>query len=286
MILLTGATGKCGGPAAAALLKREIAVRVLVRDEAKAAKLKAGGAEIVVGDVTQSVDLDRALAGCEKALLLLPNSEQQLELEKQFVDRARQAGVKHVVKLSSMEAVAGTTSPIPAIHWSSEEHLRSSGLAWTLVKPNFFMQNLLANAVTIKSMNKFFLPMGDSKTGMIDCRDVGAVIAETLAGTGHEGQSYQITGPELLSFQDVADRFSQVLGRKIEYVNQPADAYREQLAKFLTNPWHLDAVCELFRGIAAGGLEHMTDTVRELLGRDPVPLKQFIGDHAAAYQPG
>jgi uncharacterized protein YbjT (DUF2867 family) len=286
MILVTGATGKCGSAAAKELLKKGEVIRVLVRDEAKAMDLlKAGGADIVVGDISQQADIDGALAGCEKALLLLPNSEQQLELEKMFIERAKAAGVKHIVKLSSMEAVADTQLPIPAIHWAAEEYLRASGLDWTMIKPSFFMQNLLGNAVTIKSMQKFFLPLGKGKTGMIDCRDIGAVICEALTGTGHESESYEITGPELLDFYQVADHFSEVLGHKIEYVDQPPEAFREQLSQFLASEWHLNAVCALFGEIAKGGLGHTTDTVRELLGRKPIPLQQFVRNHAAAFQP-
>jgi uncharacterized protein YbjT (DUF2867 family) len=153
-----------------------------------------------------------------------------------------------------------------------------------MVKPNFFMQNLLANAVTIKSMHKFFMPMADGTTAMSDTRDIGAVIAEVLTGEGHEGKNYEITGPELLSFHDVADRFSEVLGVKIEYVNQPPEAFREQLGKFISSKWHLDAVCQLFAEIAEGRLNYVTDTFRQLMGRDPISLRQFITDHKAVFQ--
>lgn len=283
MILLTGATGKCGSETAKALAGKGVALRALVRDEGKAASLKSAGVELVVGDVTDPAVVRTAVEGCEKALMILPNGEQQLKLESQFTDIARDAGVSHLVKLSSMEAMATATAPIPKIHWASEEYIRASGLAWTMVKPSFFMQNLLANAVTIKSMQKFFLPMADGKTGMIDTRDVGAVLAEALTGSGHEGQSYNICGPELLTFQQVADRFSSVLGTRIEYVNQPPEAFRAQLAQFLKSEWHLNAVCELFGQIAAGGLNHLTDTFEQVMGRKPCSVEQFIKDHKAAF---
>lgn len=285
MILLTGATGKCGNAAAKELLGKGASLRALVRDAARAVDLDVAGVELVIGDAGDAASLDQAFAGCDKALLILPNSEGQLDMEKQFIDRARAAGVNHIVKLSSMEAMATAFSPIPQGHWASEEYLRASGLAWTMIKPNFFMQNLLSNAVTIKSMNKFFLPMGEGKTGMSDCRDIGAVIAETLAGDGHENQSYEVTGPDLLTFYEVADTFTKVLGRKIEYVNQPMEAFRETLSQFLTNEWHLNAVCELFREIAEGGLNHKTDTMRELLGHEPISLAQFVRDYQGAFQP-
>jgi uncharacterized protein YbjT (DUF2867 family) len=285
MILLTGATGKCGSAAAKELAARGARLRALVRDASKAAPLADAGIELIVGDATEPGVIERAMEGCEKALLIMPNSEQQLDLEQRFTDVARAAGIRHLVKLSSIEAVATAAIPIPQIHWASEEYIRRSGVPWTMIKPNFFMQNLLANAPTIKSMHKFFLPLDDGRTGMCDTRDVGAVIAEALSGTGHEGQSYQITGPELLSFHDVADRFSEVLGTRIEYVNQPADSYREMLAQFLTSEWHLNAVCALFAQIAKGGLNEVSTDFRRIMGREPTSLRRFIEDHKAAFVP-
>ncbi len=99
-----------------------------------------------------------------------------------------------------MEAVAGAETPIPRAHWAAEEYIRASGLAWTMIKPNFFMQNLLGSAKSIKENQSFSLPMGDGKTAMADARDIGAATAEALAGRGHEGQSYEITGPEAADF--------------------------------------------------------------------------------------
>jgi uncharacterized protein YbjT (DUF2867 family) len=152
-----------------------------------------------------------------------------------------------------------------------------------MVKPNFFMQNLLASAGMIKEQRRFSLPMGDGTTGMADARDIGAVCAEVLTGNGHTGKSYEITGPEVLSFYDVADRFSEVLGEKVEYVPMPMEVFRERMQGIL-QPWHLNAVCELFREIAEIGLDHTTDTFRKLIGREPRSLRQFIEDHVGAFK--
>jgi uncharacterized protein YbjT (DUF2867 family) len=151
-----------------------------------------------------------------------------------------------------------------------------------MVKPNFFMQNLLTSAGSIKSQRRFSLPMGNGTTGMADVRDIGAVCAEVLTGTGHAGKSYEITGPEVLTFHDVARRFSDVLGAKVEYVPMPMEQFRERMTNVL-EPWHLNAVCELFREIAEIGLDHTTDTFRKLMGRDPISLRQFVQDNVAFF---
>lgn len=282
MILLTGVTGKIGGETARQLLDKGVPLRALVRDEAKAAHLKAAGVELVVGDIADAKIVSKALTGVDKAFLLLPNGEHQEAHEKQFTDLARAAGIKHLVKLSSMEAVAAAKTPIPRAHWAVEEYIRASGLAWTMVKPNFFMQNLLGSARTIKEQGKFFLPMGAGTTGMADARDIGAVCAEVMTGAGHAGKSYEITGPEVLTFLEVADRFTEVLGKKVEYVPMPMAQFRERMTNIL-KPWHLNAVCELFQEIADIGLDHTTDTFRKLIGRDPISLRQFIKDHMALF---
>ncbi|MEO8224686.1 MAG: SDR family oxidoreductase [Gammaproteobacteria bacterium] len=283
MLLLTGVTGKTGGASAQALLKKGVPLRAIVRNAEKAAALKAAGVELVIGDVTDKAVLEKAMVGVDKAFMTMPNGEKQLELEKQFIDVAKQAGVKHIVKMSSMEAVANAKAPIPKIHYASEQYLQGSGLDWTMIKPNFFMQNFLGSAGTIKEQGKFFLPMGEGKTAMADTRDIGACVAVVMTTPGHAGQKYEITGPEVLSFADAAARFSTVLGRKIDYVHVPMPAYRQTLARFLTNEWHLNAVCELFQEIADGHDLHITDTVQKLTGKPPTSLEQFVRDHQAAF---
>jgi uncharacterized protein YbjT (DUF2867 family) len=286
-ILLTGATGKTGGATARALAADagvKGRVRALVRNAEKAAPLAAAGIELVVGDVADPETLRRALVGVERALLVMPNRERQLDLEKQFVDLAKAAGVRHVVKMSSAEAVPGVKAAIPKIHVASEDYIKASGLAWTMLKPNFYMQNLLASARGIAGQGVLALPCGNGKTAMADTRDVGAVAAKVLTGDGHAGKSYELTGPELLTFADVAARLSEILGKPVRYVDQPMAEYHAILSRVLPDRWHADAVCELFGDIAHGGLDHTSDTVARILGRPPTSLSQFIRDHLAAFK--
>ena len=208
MILITGATGKTGSAAVQELSNRNIPFRVLIRNEDKQNQITDIGGEVIIGAIEDDAALNQAMEGVQKALVLLPNSEQQLFLEKKVVDAALEANVQHIVKMSSMEAVPEATSPIPKLHMQSENYIKNSGMNWTMIKPNFFMQNLLGSGKTIVEQNKFFLPMGEGKAGMIHTKDVGTVIAKVLSEDGHEGQNYEVTGPEILSFHDVAEIFS------------------------------------------------------------------------------
>ena len=152
-----------------------------------------------------------------------------------------------------------------------------------MIKPNFFMQNLLGSGKTIVEQDKFFLPMGEGKTGMIHTRDIGMVIAKVLSEDGHAGQNYEVTGPEILSFHDVAEIFSRTLGKKVDYINVPIDEYKKTLSQFLTNQWHLDSVIDLFKGIAAGGIEDKTNTFQDLMGKSPCSLEQFIQEYSFVF---
>ena len=284
MILITGATGKTGSATAKSLGEKGETFRALIRNEEKKEGLESLGGEVVIGSIENTEVVNQSMQGVKTVLVLLPNSESQLALEKQRVDSAKQAGVERIVKMSSIEATPDATSPIPKLHLESEEYIKQSGLAWTMIKPNFYMQNLLASAGTIKEQGKIFLPMGDGKTGMIDTTDVGKVLAKVLSEDGHESMNHEITGPEILSFYEVAEIFSQVLGKQVDYVDVPMDAYKETLGQFLTNQWHLDAVIDLFKGIAEGGIEDKTDTFNELMGETPKSLSQFLAENSFIFK--
>ena len=284
MILITGATGKTGSATAKSLGEKGEKFRALIRNEEKKEGLESLGGEVVIGSIENTDVVNQSMQGVKTVLVLLPNSESQLALEKQLVDSAKQAGVERIVKMSSIEATPDATSPIPKLHLESEEYIKQSGLAWTMIKPNFYMQNLLASAGTIKDQGKIFLPMGEGKTGMIDTTDVGTVIAKVLSEDGHESMNHEITGPEILSFYEVAEIFSKALGKQVDYVDVPMDAYKETLGQFLTNQWHLDAVIDLFKGIAEGGIEDKTNTFNELTGETPKSLSQFLAENSFIFK--
>ncbi len=283
MILLTGSTGKTGSEVGRQLQAAGVPFRALVRNPAKAEALRAMGADVVVGDLADGEVLKRALDGVERALLIMPNGEEQLLLEQRFTDHAARAGAVHLVKLSSLESVPASTNPITRMHVASEQHIRESGMAWTMIRPTFFTQAFLVSAAAIREHGRISMPAGRGRIAPTDLRDVGAVILKVLTEPGHANQSYDLTGPELLSFADIAARFSALLGRTIQYVDQPVPEFRARLASIRLAPWRIDAVCKELESIAAGVIDHTTDTIARLLGRPPLSLDQFIRDHRAVF---
>jgi uncharacterized protein YbjT (DUF2867 family) len=285
MILLTGATGKTGFAAAKALSAAGKKARVITRDVTRAEKLTALGHEIAVGDLGDPAFVARAMSGIDQAFLLTINTERQADLEFAFVNSAKACGVRHIVKISSIEAHPGIGARVPEMHAASEAHIKASGLDWTIVKPNFFMQTLLAASAGIKARGELVMPVGEVCLSMIDCRDAGEIVAKVLIEAGHEGQSYKLTGPEALSFSDVAAHLTKALGRPISYVNPPLAAYRENLLKALPDPWRVDAVCEIFALTSKrpAEIEAVTDTFQTLTGRAPTTLATFIADYKQAF---
>ena len=279
MILITGATGKTGGEVARKLAAANIPFKALVRDAEKAADIAALGAELVVGDVADREFLSMALSGVDKAFLVLPNNEEQLTLENQFTDACAEAGVKHIVYLSSLESVPENTNPITQNHVNAENHIRESGMQWTMIRPTFFMQNFDTSAARIKEISKIIMPCGQGAVSTTDLRDVADVIVKVLTEPGHEGKSYDLTGSELLNFHEIAGKFSEVLGKEVEYIDQPLDEFAQILQSIGFSEWRVDAVCKELSGIAGGSVDHTTGTIQELLGRPPATIEQYIRDH-------
>ena len=284
MILLTGATGRVGSAAAKALARANIPFRALVRDPDKVA-FDPDAAEIVQGDLNDPAIVEQALQGVSRALIVMGNHPDQAKLERQFASLAADAGVSHLVKVSSMEAAPDATATLPKNHYDTEQHIASLGVDWTFLRPNYYMQNMLMYAGSIARTNSFALPLGTAKTAMIDSRDVGEVAAVVLTGEGHAGQAYRLTGPAMMDFHEVAARMGTVLERPVSYVAQSPEAFREVLGQFIQSVWQLDAVCELFAEIAAGSLEEQHSTTADLLGRPAVDLETFTRQFAGAFAP-
>ena len=284
MILLIGATGRVGSAAARALLASNTPFRALVRRPDNAG-FDCDTVEVARGDLSDVASIKRALHGITRALMVMGNHPDQAELERQFATLAANAGVSHLVKVSSMEAGPGATATLPKNHHGTEQHIESLGIDWTFLRPNYYMQNMLMYSGSIARTNSFALPLGDAKTAMIDARDVGEVAAKVLTTEGHAGQTYRLTGPELIDFHEVAARMSAVLDRPLSYVPQSPEAFREVLGQFIQSAWQLDAVCELFAEIAAGSLEEQTSTTADLLGRPAVSLNTFTQQFAGAFAP-
>lgn len=285
MILFTGLTGKVGDAIVRLLPEFGVQARGLVRDPGKAAALEAAGVEVAVGDLDDAAAIRAALEGCEKAFLLMANGPRQLELELGFIEAARGAGLAHLVKMSANGADSASAAVLKRFHGDAEESLRASGLPYTVIRPNFFMQNLLWMAAEIAARDSFSMPMGKGRVGIIDVRDVARFVLTALTQPGHENKTYEITGPELVSFHDIARQLSAATGRTIRYIDIAPEAFRRALAQWMPDDWQVEAVAQLFALIAQGQGALINDVYRQATGREPGALRQFFSDCAPAFAP-
>jgi uncharacterized protein YbjT (DUF2867 family) len=279
MILVTTA-GKVGSETARLLAKREVPVRVLVRDAEKAKVLADAGAEIAVGDLAVPASIDEAMAGVKSVVLVSPAVPAQ---ELNVVASAARAGVGHVVKASSK---ASADSPIARRRWQAEieARLAASGVPHTLLRSNAYMHNVLALAPAIAKTSGFGSSAGKGRIGMVDARDVAAVAAAIATSPApHAGKTYWLTGPELISYYDVAAVLSRLLGRTITYRELTFDQDKGAMIRAGV-PEQIAEMNAQAAGLTADGdAAWVTGDVTSLLNRPARSFDEFAADYANAF---
>jgi uncharacterized protein YbjT (DUF2867 family) len=283
MILITGATGRVGGATLQQLSRRSVPLRALIRNPQKATSVASPGVETVIGDLAQPCSLEAALDGVTSALLVSPLDPHQVELQGNFIDAAKRVGDVHVVKISGLGTALD--SPVRSGQWhaQTEKHLEDSGLPFTHLRPPFFMQNILRFAPTIRASGEFVGALNQGKVAMIDVEDIAAVAATVLTTPGHAGKAYLLTGPEALSYQDVAQKLSRSLGKPVTYKNVPITVMRERWLASGMPEWHVDVQVDFSTALGAGQASTVTDTVEAVAGSPPRTFDQFIREHIALF---
>ena len=214
MILVTGATGKNGAEIIRRLSGRKERVRAMVRRHNGILRGTPNvELEYVEADFDDPASLRKVLSGVQRAFLVTNSSEHVEERQLRFVDLAREAGVKHIVYLSQLHAASDSPLRFLRYHAAVEEALRRSGMTYTNLRPNLYMQGLLMIGRTIASEGRFFAPAGDARVSVVDVRDIAAVAVAALTKSGHEGKTYDITGPEALTHAEMAAQLSEALER-------------------------------------------------------------------------
>jgi uncharacterized protein YbjT (DUF2867 family) len=285
MILVTGATGQNGRELAHRLSARGVPVRALVRDRARADKLSSQpNVEIVQGDMAHPESLMPALYGVDRAFLNSSADPGMLDVQSNFIDAARKAGVRHVVKLSGIIPEPDSPFRFARMHAEIERRLEASGMAFTHLRAGEFMPVYFRQAPSIVAKNALFLPMEDAKIASIDIGDIADVAAAVLTTPGHEGKIYPLTGPEALTMAEVAAALSAATGRNIRYVNvSPEDARKARLAAGVP-AYSADALAELFAERRKGKEAHVSPAVPALLGRPATRFEEFARRNAAIFR--
>ncbi len=285
MILVTGGSGTVGAAVVSELTRRGSSFKAMYRDAQQAAAAPAGVAA-VVADFADKATLRPALAGIERVYLVCSPIPQLVELESNVIAASVEAGVRHIV-LNSALGAGDYDKSFPLWHRKVEELLKSSGLGYTILRPNGFMQNILAyQAPSIRKEGAFYAAMGEARTSFLDVADIAAVAALTLSEPErHRGQVYELNGPEAVTNSELAERISRVAGRPVKYVDIPETEQRKAMLGMGMPEWQVNALLDLQRYYVGGQGGKVTPVLADLLGRSPKSLDQFLKENKEAFRP-
>jgi uncharacterized protein YbjT (DUF2867 family) len=277
-ILVTGSTGKVGSQVVQQLAADGINVRAAVQATSKINAIKRVGAEPAVIDFKRPGTFQPALRGVERIFMVTPFVPNMVEIAANLVEEIKKAGIKQIVRLSAMGADAEPAITLGRWHREAEKVIEASGIDYTFLRPNMFMQNYLSMP-TIKAQGAFYMPTGDGKASYVDTRDIAAVAVAALTKSGHEGKAYEVTGPAALDNYQVAEILSKVTGKKIDYVSVSDDDARKGMRNADIPEWAIDVLLELYGIQRAGYTSHISPAVEQVTGKKPIAFEQFAKDY-------
>jgi uncharacterized protein YbjT (DUF2867 family) len=295
-ILVTGATGTVGSEVVKQLVSSPSSsgyniIRAAVHSQNKADRFRQyRGVEIVNMDYNKPETIADALSHVNKLFLLTLPSPNMADISSGLVKEAKKKNdIKHIVKLSVMEAEAEPGTTIGRLHRQEEKIIEESGIPYTFLRSGAFMQNFVNFfGQTIKNQNAFYLPAGDGKVSFVDVRDIAAVATEILLtkSSGSQQQknkAYDITGHDALSYSQAAEILSGGIGKKISYIDIGEEDARKGMKKMGMEDWLIDAIMEFYYIIRTGHASRTTNAIEQITGRKPVSFEQFVRDYASSF---
>lgn len=280
-ILVTGATGNVGFEVVRLLNERRSSVKAAVRSHSTSRIRLPSGVESVEFDFEQPQTFKPAFRGINTLFLVRPPAISQV---KKYIypalTIAQAAGVDRVVFLSLLGAERMAIVP----HAKIEAYIKSLGLAYTFLRASFFMQNLsTTHCQDIRDNNEIFVPAGKGKTSFIDVRDIAAVAVKVTTEPGHENRAYSLTGSEALDYYEVAEIFTNVLGRKIFYTHPSVFNFALKMYRRGFNAGFIAVMLGIYTTARLGLAAKVTEDVRYLLQRSPISMSEFVRDYRASW---
>ncbi|MCC4250015.1 MULTISPECIES: SDR family oxidoreductase [Microbacterium] len=274
VIAVTGSTGAVGGRVARDLAARGIPQRLLVRDASRAPEL--AGAEVHVAGYSDTDAAAAALAGVETLFMVSASeSADRVEHHRQFVDAAARAGVRSIVYTSFLAAAPDAVFTLGRDHAASEEIIRASGMSWTFLRDNFYMDMMELFAGDDGVIRG---PAGDGRCSLVSRADVAATaVAVLLDPSAHADAAYDLTGPEALSLHEVAEKISAVRGHPVRYLDESLDEAYASRAVYGAPRWQVDAWVSTYTAIASGDLARVSGDVEAVTGRPAQTFDEFLG---------
>jgi len=278
--LVTGATGSIGSRVVEDLLRNGERPRVFVRDANKAEALYGGRVDVVMGDLADASSMKSGFAGA-RSVLLINTGREIPERDREAAKAAKEAGVKHLVKLSSLDSRERFGTGV--WHAQGEVAIRESGLAFTFVQPSGFMSNALFWAESIKRDGMVSSCTDDGKIAFIHPEDIAAVAARVLTSQDYLGEALAITGPEALSYSEMTEKIGAAIGRHLAFRIIPEEEERRRLEAGGTPDWEIEYHLSIYRAIREGRASTVTDTVERVLGRKPITFDRWARENVSAF---
>ena len=287
-ILITGATGTVGSEVVKQLSAKgeNIIVKAAARSATDNTFENLNRVQVVQLDYDKPDSLAVALKGVDKLFLLTPFQSNMVDLTSNLVSEAKKAKVKYIAKQSVMGADAEPGITPGRLHRQAEKIIEESGIPFTFLRPNFFMQNFVNYySNLIRSQGAFYMPAGDAKVSFVDVRDIAAVAVKSLINDNQQkGRAYNITGGEALSYGQAAEILSKAVGKKINYVNVTDQDARKGMKDMSMDEWTIKSMIELFEITRAGYVSEISPIVEQVTGNKPITFSQFANDYAGAFK--
>ena len=288
-ILVTGATGNIGSEVVKELLSDapDVSIKAAVHSSQNVKKVKSDArVKVIQIDYNEPETVREALNGVDKLFLLTPDVPNAADLASNVVIEAKKAGIKQIVKQSVMGAALEADVGTMRLHRQVEKFIEQSGIPFTFLRPNEFMQNFINfHSPSIKGNNAFYIPLEDAKVSLVDVRDIAGVAVKSLIDEDkHKNKTYLITGPEALSYHEVAEILSNTTGRKINYVNISDGEARSAMKEIGMSDWLINTVSELSEYFRKGKASEISPAVEDVTGNKPISFSQFAKDYAEAFR--
>jgi NAD(P)H dehydrogenase (quinone) len=274
-IVVTGATGTIGRRVVEGLRAKQLPVTALVHSAAKGGDLKALGAQLAVGAFEDRGSLERAFAGADTVVLITPANIHAAEQTITAIDAAKATGVRKIVRISALKAALDGPTDNTRQHGRTEAALRASGLAYVILRPHLFMQNLLGSLPTIAE-GKLYFGVGTGKMGMIDTRDASDAAIVAATSDAFDGQTLELTGPASIDFATAAAAIARGLGREVSYIAVPPAAAGEAMRNFGADDWTVKLITDYCTAYTAGFGDFTTGEVQRITGRAPRSIDDFV----------
>jgi uncharacterized protein YbjT (DUF2867 family) len=227
--------------------------------------------------------MSRILEGIEKVFILTNSSEQAQTLQTNFIDLAKNAGVKHIVKLSQFAASPDSPVRFLRYHAEVEQKIKDSGLTWTFLRPNLYMQGLLGFRDFIAKHGTLIAPIDTARVSAVDIRDIAAVAAEALTQKGHENKIYDLTGPEALTHGEMAARLSKSTGKLIHFTPVSPQQMLYGLIAAGFPEWQAEGLIEDYAHYSRNEASIISSAIPDITGRPARSFADFARDYSSAF---